>query len=158
MACCKWARVGDVIVRGSMGLQTADDPIADPDQALRGPTLQGRVAPLAHRLMRRTCASSRQCCPRVSADSVGLRMVRVGMERTEVLATEGASCHSIGQSILKYPPRHSAWRPTADHGLGSDEPKRDPRGALLGGSIGLGLLRGCGGLACAVQAADQGER
>ena len=101
MACCKWARVGDVIVRGSMGLQTADDPIADPDQALRGPTLQGRVAPLAHRLMRRTCASSRQCCPRVSADSVGLRMVRVGMGRTEVLTTEEAVPHSVGVRMVR---------------------------------------------------------
>jgi len=45
--------MGDGIVRASIGLESAEDLIADLDQALRGRSLKGLVAPLAYRLMRR---------------------------------------------------------------------------------------------------------
>jgi hypothetical protein len=43
--------MGDGIVRASIGLEHAGDLIADLDQALRGRTLKGLVAPLVYRLM-----------------------------------------------------------------------------------------------------------
>jgi len=45
--------MGDGIVRASIGLENIDDLIADLDQALRGRTLKGLVAPLVYRLMSR---------------------------------------------------------------------------------------------------------
>jgi cystathionine beta-lyase/cystathionine gamma-synthase len=44
--------MGDGIVRASIGLENADDLIADLDQALRGRTLKGMIAPLAYRLLK----------------------------------------------------------------------------------------------------------
>lgn len=43
---------GDGIVRASVGLESADDLIADLGQALRGRTFKGWVGPLAYRLMK----------------------------------------------------------------------------------------------------------
>jgi cystathionine beta-lyase/cystathionine gamma-synthase len=47
------AWMGDGIVRASIGLENADDLIADLDRALRGRTLKGLIAPLAYRLFAR---------------------------------------------------------------------------------------------------------
>ena len=44
--------MGDGIVRASVGLEDADDLIADLDQALRGRSFQGLVGPLAYRLLK----------------------------------------------------------------------------------------------------------
>ncbi len=44
---------GDGIVRASLGLENADDLIADLDQALNARTVKGAVGPLAYRLMKR---------------------------------------------------------------------------------------------------------
>jgi methionine-gamma-lyase len=44
--------MGDGIVRASIGLEKAQDLIADLDGALRGRTLKGLIAPLAYRLLR----------------------------------------------------------------------------------------------------------
>jgi cystathionine beta-lyase/cystathionine gamma-synthase len=43
--------MGDGIVRASIGLENADDLVADLDRALRGRTLKGLIAPLAYRLL-----------------------------------------------------------------------------------------------------------
>jgi cystathionine beta-lyase/cystathionine gamma-synthase len=43
--------MGDGIVRASIGLESADDLIADLDQALRGRTFKGLLGPLAYRLL-----------------------------------------------------------------------------------------------------------
>jgi methionine-gamma-lyase len=43
--------MGDGIVRASIGLENADDLIADLDQALRGRTFKGLLGPLAYRLL-----------------------------------------------------------------------------------------------------------
>jgi cystathionine beta-lyase/cystathionine gamma-synthase len=43
---------GDGIVRASIGLESADDLIADLDQALRGRTLRGTVGPLAYKILK----------------------------------------------------------------------------------------------------------
>ena len=43
---------GDGIIRASIGLESADDLIADLDQALRGRTLRGTVGPLAYKLLK----------------------------------------------------------------------------------------------------------
>ncbi len=43
--------MGDGVVRASIGLEHADDLIADLRQALRGRTLKGLIAPLAYRLL-----------------------------------------------------------------------------------------------------------
>jgi methionine-gamma-lyase len=45
--------MGNGIVRASIGLENAQDLIADLDRALRGCTLKGLVAPLAYRLLKR---------------------------------------------------------------------------------------------------------
>jgi cystathionine beta-lyase/cystathionine gamma-synthase len=47
------AWMGDGLVRASIGLENAGDLTADLDQALRGRTLRGMVAPLAYRLLSR---------------------------------------------------------------------------------------------------------
>jgi methionine-gamma-lyase len=44
--------MGDGIVRASIGLENAQDLIADLSRALRGRTLKGLVAPLAYRLLK----------------------------------------------------------------------------------------------------------
>jgi cystathionine beta-lyase/cystathionine gamma-synthase len=44
---------GDGIVRASIGLESADDLIADLDQALRGRSLRGAVGPLAYKILKR---------------------------------------------------------------------------------------------------------
>jgi cystathionine beta-lyase/cystathionine gamma-synthase len=44
--------MGDGIVRASIGLEDADDLIADLDQALRGRSFRGLVGPLAYRLLK----------------------------------------------------------------------------------------------------------
>jgi methionine-gamma-lyase len=43
---------GDGIIRASIGLESADDLIADIDQALRGRTLRGAVGPLAYKILK----------------------------------------------------------------------------------------------------------
>ncbi len=43
---------GDGIIRASIGLESADDLIADLDQALRGRTLRGAVGPLAYKILK----------------------------------------------------------------------------------------------------------
>jgi canavanine-gamma-lyase len=43
---------GDGIIRASIGLESADDLIADLDQALRGRTLRGAVGPLAYKIIK----------------------------------------------------------------------------------------------------------
>jgi cystathionine beta-lyase/cystathionine gamma-synthase len=43
---------GDGIVRASIGLESAEDLIADLDQALRGRSLRGAVGPLAYRILK----------------------------------------------------------------------------------------------------------
>ena len=43
---------GDGIIRASIGLESADDLIADLDQALRGRSLRGTAGPLAYRLLK----------------------------------------------------------------------------------------------------------
>ncbi len=49
---CIRAWMGDRIVRASIGLEKAEDLIANLDRALRGRTLKGWIAPLAYRLLR----------------------------------------------------------------------------------------------------------
>jgi cystathionine beta-lyase/cystathionine gamma-synthase len=44
---------GDGIIRASIGLESADDLIADIDQALRGRTVRGAVGPLAYKILKR---------------------------------------------------------------------------------------------------------
>ena len=44
--------MGDGIARASVGLEDADDLIADLDRALRGRSFQGLVGPLAYRLLK----------------------------------------------------------------------------------------------------------
>ena len=46
------AAMGYGIVRASVGLEDADDLIADLDQALCGRSFQGLVGPLAYRLLK----------------------------------------------------------------------------------------------------------
>jgi methionine-gamma-lyase len=43
---------GDGIIRASIGLESADDLIADLDQALRGRTLRGAIGPLAYKILK----------------------------------------------------------------------------------------------------------
>jgi methionine-gamma-lyase len=43
---------GDGIIRASIGLESADDLIADLDQALRGRTLRGAVGPVAYKILK----------------------------------------------------------------------------------------------------------
>lgn len=45
--------MGDGIIRASVGLEDADDLIADLDQALDGRTIKGLMGPLAYRVMKR---------------------------------------------------------------------------------------------------------
>jgi len=44
--------MGDGIVRASIGLEDADDLIADLDQALRGRSFKGLAVPFAYRLLK----------------------------------------------------------------------------------------------------------